>query len=202
MRIYEIAPHRGPLQYDKFGDISGGGPVHLFRSADDVNATGVRSMIYRRRIIGAKQERIEILPAANTANNKTLKNAFGDTAIKIVFLETTDNCHIYDVDLPDAFTVKPPDLRDLAYKHDIVENMVKTCVSDNLTGFMFDAWDEKAPKNMSRRLFEALFDLSTVIDLISVNCEPDNLNDSGLIVSLEFEHKNGERKMLQINPII
>ncbi|MCP4611802.1 MAG: hypothetical protein GY845_24125 [Planctomycetes bacterium] len=150
-------------------------------------------MIYRRRIIGDIDEIIEIIVDSKVANCKTLSETFNDNSIKVLLMEIKDNNKIYWVEIPKYLKVKPPDWRDLAYDHEKAKDLISTCVTDNFQHFIFEPLNDTTLNKLQDDLSIALADLSSVIDLISVECTSNQEEANSLRVMVTFEHKNGER---------
>ena len=154
-------------------------------------------MIFRRRFSNVTKDCIEILPRLNLSDEKTVREAFGNKSIKIYLIDIEDDAYIFYVNLPESLKLIPPDLREMAYDHESVEEMVKSCVKDNLKYFHHEVINSALFKRVERALGLALLDLKSIIDLVSVECkQADNAKSYFILVT--FEHKNGERKCVQL----
>ena len=122
---------------------------------------------------------------------------FNDDSIKVCFLKMEGETLFYDVEVPKLLRVRPPDLRRFAYDHKKVESLVANCVKDNAYRYAFEPLNESLLKNIEQELFVALQDLNSVLKLLSVECNlmPQG-SPSDISVRVEFEHKNGERRVV------
>jgi hypothetical protein len=131
------------------------------------------------------------------SDKKTIKEAFDNNSIKIYLVGKENDAYIFYVNLPEGLKLVPPDMREMAYDHESVEEMVKSCVKDNIKIFSHEVINAALFKRVERALGLALLDLKSTIDLVSVECkQADNAKSYFILVS--FEHKNGERKCLQL----
>jgi hypothetical protein len=152
-------------------------------------------MLYRRAIIGEKDESIVIEPIGDLPQQINFKDLFKEDAIWVYFSHMEGETKIYSVSLPEYFRVKPPDLRIFNYDHKQIEDLIINCLKDNcVSELTFESRSRSLLNTLEHRLFVALQDLNSVLDLKSIKC---NLETSGDVsVNVEFEHKNGERKVI------
>jgi hypothetical protein len=152
-------------------------------------------MICRRRVTETKTDCIEIVPAKNTTGKNEIEKSFEKKQIKMCVLNKEKDFYRYEIDLPDTFVLKPPDLREFAYEHDIVNEMIKAYIKDNVEMYMMDLITQELFDKIRKTLHLALSDLSSIMDLISVDCESGN-EPGSYRVSVIYEYKNGERNVL------
>lgn len=175
-------------------------------------------MIYRRykNEGGLVLEGIEIVPVHRLTENINSLNPFNGDSIKVMYygedvlkisdasgwlneMEFLMGSIIYNVELPKFLQVKPQDLRRFAYDHKNVRDLVSICIFDNTRNCVFIRFNDSEFKYVQDRLYLALQDLSTVIDLISVECGLLQTNESKFSVSVKFGHKNGETSSLEMD---
>jgi len=150
-------------------------------------------MIFRRIKCGQIAEGIEITPIEASSRESTSDDREKNDSIKVCFVHMEEDTLLYDVEFPKNYQVKPPDLRRFAYDHEKVESLIAHCIHDNFARYAFEIVNDSLLERLQNELFVALQDLRTVMDLLSVECHPDNLGES-IEVQVSYEHKNGERK--------
>ena len=161
-------------------------------------------MVYRRRIRGHRgsPEIIEIVPKADPPDTFTEADLPHGDSIQVVFDKIENETHIYHVEIPSYLEVKPPDWRDLAYDHDEVKRLMGLCIEDNSRCLAFEPLTEKTVRRVEKELTVALRDLSSIMDLLLVKCTARKEHLGELEVEVQFEHKNGEQKIMfmQVGP--
>lgn len=174
-------------------------------------------MIYRRikNEAGIVHEGIEIVPVDSLTENISSLNSFNSDSIKVQYsgdevlrlldaigllkeMEFLKGSISYSVELPEFLQVKPQDLRRLAYDHKKVRYLVTICVIDNTRDCVFLPSNDPEYKDVQHRLHLALQDLSSVMDLKSVECGLLQPDEDKFSVRVSFEHKNGETSNLVI----
>lgn len=156
-------------------------------------------MIYRRIKLGDIAECIEIVLEGEPSIQTTSTDLFKYDSIKVSLLEIEGETVIYYVEVPAPLSVKPPDLRRFAYDHKKVESLVVNCINDNSLGYNFEVLNESLLEKLQREIFVALQDLNSVIELLSVECNQNPRSSfSDISVTVEFEQKNGERKVIVV----
>ncbi len=154
-------------------------------------------MICRRIKWGELVEGVEIVPKDEQSKPIASDDIFSGECIKVHFIKKEEETLFYDVKVPKNFRVKPPDLRRFAYDHKKVESLVANCVKDNFVKYVFEPVNESTLRKLQSELFVALQDLSSVLDLLSVECYAES-SLGAISVNVKFEHKNGELKTLVV----
>jgi len=172
-------------------------------------------MIYRRikNEGDIVQDGIEIVPVDSLTESNNLLNQFNSDSIKVQYsgdevlriLDASGQLNekeflkesiSYSVELPEFLQVKPPDLRRFAYDHKKVRDLVDICIFDNTRDSIFLPFNDSVFRDVQHRLHVVLQDLSSVIDLISVECGPLQPGEGKYSVRVKFEYKNGETLVL------
>ena len=125
--------------------------------------------------------------------SQKLIEIINNISIEVSIFKIEDGYKIYNVEIPPYFKVKPPDWRDLAYDHAKVKNLIRNCVTDNCNHFIFEPTNENNLNRVRSYLYTPLTDLSSVIDLISIECTTNKESTNHFTVTVKFEHKNGEQ---------
>ena len=95
------------------------------------------------------------------------------------------DAQVYEVELPNGYVIRPVDWRRFACDSPLVEKLLATCVRDNLADAVFSPWTESSREATVERLVLALQDLSSMLDVRLVTCEPgDALGEQ--LVRIEF----------------
>ena len=141
---------------------------------------------------------IEIIPCEAMSQHEVKAPLSRNEAIKIQYVDTDKGDVLYEVELPEGLCVKPADLRYLAYDHEEVAKLVEQCVSDNMQSFRFQPLDATFFEKVKTTLGQALQDLVSVMDLVSVECRTQEGPPDEYTIEVVYEQKNGERQVVCI----
>lgn len=155
-------------------------------------------MIIRRIKRGTIIKPIEIIPIETLSQRAVQVMLSSSNAIKIQYIGTDKGDELYDVELPEGLEVKPADLRYMAYDHEQVEKLVAQCVRDNLRAFVCRPRDDAFFEDLNATLTEALRDLLTLIDLVSVERHTQEEATNEYYIDVIYEEKNGARQQLRL----
>ncbi|MEJ2635096.1 MAG: hypothetical protein P8184_07365 [Calditrichia bacterium] len=154
-------------------------------------------MILRRIKYGDTIEGIEIVPEDERSKSIAHDDISRDEGLMVKFIKEEEDVIFYYVHVPNNFRVKPQDLRRHAYDHKQVDSLVENCVKDNLGEHIFEPLSESTLKRIQSDLSAALQDLSSVLDLLSVECQAGS-SPGTISAEVKFEYKNGQSKAITI----
>jgi len=152
-------------------------------------------MIRRKRRVDLIQG-IEIIPCEARSQDDVQVPLSRNEAIKVQYVDTDKGDVLYEVELPEGLCVKPADLRYLAYDHKEVAKLVGQCVSDNMQSFEFQPLDTTFFEKVKATLGQALQDLVSVMDLVSIECRTQDESPNEYTIEVVYEQKNGERQLV------
>ncbi len=107
------------------------------------------------------------------------------------------NFCFYLLNLSNQSRVIPVDWRRFSYDHKKVSELLSNCINDNVSQYSFGPFSKEVLGRIEKTLIIALYDLKSIFEVKSVNCEIDF--DLNIVTTVVGEHMNGEQVSYIVN---
>ena len=105
---------------------------------------------------------------------------------------------LYTVDLPTGYEIRPADWRRLVDDQKALELLIRELVVQNVASVRFEPIGATLLRRLDSTLRLALADVSRAFDVGTVDCEPLADGTPGVLVTVTGDHKNGDRRQVEI----